>query len=994
VSANGGVLTFVAASGESNNVQLVLVDQGAPGQFVGLETGGGALTVGAGCTPVGPDWLPVPAAGATRANCGNVTSANVSLGDMDDVARMGTRTTAQDPHVAAVLNGGPGHDALLGGPLTDSIDGGPGDDQIDGWQGSDALVGGIGDDTFSLDECSGSPCTPTTGSDTVNGGDGVDSASYNRDTGVTVTLDGNANDGAAGENDNVGTDIENLAGSREADVLTGSDQPNVIDGGGGDGGDAGDTLNGLGGSDTLRTNNPFRSTLNGGGGDDHLFSARTLNGGGGNDLLERWSGGNPVAATVTGGPGVDIVDYATWPPFQPVTITLDDVANDGTPGLGDNVASDVENVRGGGGADSLTGNAQDNRFDGGPGGDTIAGSGGTDTIDYSARGAVPADGSPVRVTLDGIADDGAAFDPNASGNAELDNIQPDVENVIGTPAGDVIAGSPAANRLHGGGGDDTLSGLGGADELTGGDGADVADYEERSASVTVTLNGSSTSGNADDGPAGARDAIADDVEDIWSGSGDDTLTGSSEDNVVDGGPGADEITGLGGSDAVDYSARDVPVAVWLDGSSDSGGPEDGPEGARDTVAIDVEDVFGGAGDDGLFGNGAANLLDGGEGADFLLGGPGSDVLVGGGGDFDVVSYEDRAAGVVVTLDGAAVSGNADDGAAGARDVVDRDIEGVFGGAGDDTLTGSGADNLLNGGPGADQLHGAGGFDVADYSERTSSVSVRLDGLPTSGNAEDGPQQARDRVFTDVEGIFSGSGGDDLMGSAAENLLDAGEGDDRIDSRDSSFDFAVCGPGADEARIDDLDEVDECERVTGPEPPPTPGPIPEPSLPPAALGAPPTRGDATVKVARKQRLRAVRSKGLVVRIDCPAACAATARLSVDRTTARRLGLSRSQRVTIGRGRVQLASAGSARLRVKLTSRARSTLADIRQVRMTLTVTLATTAGKQTVDQRLRLTRKGVTTLPAQSATADRSVARWETRVLTACRSLSGDVCRGR
>ena len=115
-----------------------------------------------------------------------------------------------------MLNGGPGDDALLGGPLADSIDGGPGNDDIDGWQGSDTLVGGNGDDDFSLAECFGSPCVPTTGSDTVDGGGGSDSVSYNRDTGVTVTLNGNADDGAAAENDNVGPSIENIVGTRQA----------------------------------------------------------------------------------------------------------------------------------------------------------------------------------------------------------------------------------------------------------------------------------------------------------------------------------------------------------------------------------------------------------------------------------------------------------------------------------------------------------------------------------------------------------------------------------------------------------------------------------------------------------------------------------------------------------------------------------------------------------------------------------------------------------
>ena len=140
-------------------------------------------------------------------------------------------------------------------------------------------------------------------------------------------------------------------GSRGADVLVGSDQPNDLDGGGGDGGASGDTLERVGEDDTLHANNPGHSTLNGDGGDDHLYSARILDGGPGDDWLERWSGGIPVAATVTGGPGTDTADYSSW--SEPLIITLDGAPNDGVAGLADNVGADVENVTGGRGDDTL-----------------------------------------------------------------------------------------------------------------------------------------------------------------------------------------------------------------------------------------------------------------------------------------------------------------------------------------------------------------------------------------------------------------------------------------------------------------------------------------------------------------------------------------------------------------------------------------------------------------------------------------------------------------
>ena len=64
---------------------------------------------------------------------------------------------------------------------------------------------------------------------------------------VTVSIDGvAANDGQPGESDNVLTDVEDLWGSNQADVLVGSSGPNTIRGG-----LLGDTITGLGARDEL-----------------------------------------------------------------------------------------------------------------------------------------------------------------------------------------------------------------------------------------------------------------------------------------------------------------------------------------------------------------------------------------------------------------------------------------------------------------------------------------------------------------------------------------------------------------------------------------------------------------------------------------------------------------------------------------------------------------------------------------------------------------------
>ena len=128
----------------------------------------------------------------------------------------------------------------------------------------------------------------------------------------------------------------------------------------------------------------------------------------------------------------------------------------------------------------------------------------------------------------------------------------------------------------------------------------------------------------------------------------------------------------------------------------------------------------------------------------------------------------------MTLDGEAVSGNADDGPAGDRDLIDQDVEGIFGGAGGDMLTGSARRKPAQRRTGPGSLHGAGGFDVADYSERTSGVTVRLDGSSTSGNADDGHSQARDSDLPGRGGHLRRQRRRRPTGSAAENMIDAGQ----------------------------------------------------------------------------------------------------------------------------------------------------------------------------------------------------------------------------
>src|SRR5262249_10068694 len=97
---------------------------------------------------------------------------------------------------------------------------------------------------------------------------------------LSLSPDGVANDGAAGEGDNIGADIGTIIGGHGSDHMTGNDRRNVFGGGEGD-----DVLYG-GGSD---------DQLHGGPGNDRVFGED------GQDVVAGGDGDDYIV----GGPGVD-----------------------------------------------------------------------------------------------------------------------------------------------------------------------------------------------------------------------------------------------------------------------------------------------------------------------------------------------------------------------------------------------------------------------------------------------------------------------------------------------------------------------------------------------------------------------------------------------------------------------------------------------------------------------------------------------------------------
>ena len=145
------------------------------------------------------------------------------------------------------------------------------------------------------------------------------------------------------------------------------------------------------------------------------------------------------ADTYVGGDGYDTFDEKP-PASAGVVVTLDDQANDGVVGEGNNVGADVEAVdtdfASGGGNDALTGNAAFNTLDGGAGNDTIDGGTGNDLLSGGpGDDAIRARDGYADVVTCGSGTDAAQVDT-------LDNVSSDCESVDRADAGNANEDRP------------------------------------------------------------------------------------------------------------------------------------------------------------------------------------------------------------------------------------------------------------------------------------------------------------------------------------------------------------------------------------------------------------------------------------------------------------------------------------------------------------------------------------------------------------------------
>jgi len=500
----------------------------------------------------------------------------------------------------------------------DSLTGDAGANRLAGKAGTDSLKGEGGDDTL----IGGS------GTDTLDGGAGSDTISYDGSwSGVSVDLETRETSGGHAEGDViVENTIENLEGSAFDDLLTGDASANTLMGGDGD-----DVLRGGGGDDRLDGGDGDSDTadygavseavnvnlsdvtngevtvsftgeqdtlvdienVTGGSGDDSLtgdVGANVLIGGAGADVLTGGSGDDILQGgggndTLDGGVGdSDTADYSAVSETVNVDLSDTTVTVSFTNGEQDTLI-DIENVTGGSGDDSLTGDDEANVLEGGAGNDVLDGGANDDIL---AGGAGNDDltggtGSDTADYLEAQAGVSVTLEHDATVTATVGDDEDSltsIENLIGSRYDDTLTGDVGDNVFDGNGGDDVLSGNGGDDVLSGNGGDDVL------------------SGNGGDdvlSGGGGNDVLSGD-------SGNDELAGEDGADILDGGSGRDTLTGGAGDDVLSGGSGE-DVAVYSGNYLDYGIDIDiDPE--TEAVTVTVADY------DTLDGNDGTDTLDG------------------------------------------------------------------------------------------------------------------------------------------------------------------------------------------------------------------------------------------------------------------------------------------------------------------------------------------------------------------------------------------------
>jgi Ca2+-binding RTX toxin-like protein len=728
---------------------------------------------------------------------------------------------------------------LTGNELVNTLTGNAAANRIDGGAGADVMNGGAGNDTYVVDTVgetiidsagidtvesavsytlgatlenltlTGSAAVNATGNALANILDGSQNSAANVLTGLAgndtyiVDADDTVVEGLNGGVDLVksdqtytlGANVENLTltgtgningkGNGLANIITGNDGNNKLDG--------------VGGVDTL---------IGGKGNDQYVVDLTATN------LLED-------KVVEIAGEGIDTLTLASS--FVNATVTtlvLDanlenvDARDTGTLSL---------NLTGNASANLIQGNAGKNTLNGGLGADTLIGGLGDDTYVVDNVGdTVTEDADAGTDTVNvAIALAGGTYTLGENlENATLTNTV--AYNLTGNELVNTLTGNAAANRIDGGAGADVMNGGAGNDtyvvDTVGETIIDSAGIDTVESAVSYTLGAT--------------------LENLTlTGSDAVNATGNALANILDGSQNsaANVLTGLAGNDTYIVGTDDTVVEGL------NGGVDLVKSDQTYTLGANVENLtLTGTGNINATGNALNNTLIGNAGNNQLYGGLGVDILKGGTGDDlylvdlnatnqleDTLTENAGEGGDTVRLQGGAVLASSSLLTLGANlENLDASLTGTTllnltgnalnnelignsanntldGGAGNDTLNGGAGNDTLNGGIGSDILIGGLGDDIYTVDNLGDSVTE---------NAAEGTDLVRVAIAT-AGGTYNLSANVeyatlvntvafDLTGNDLNNTLTGNAANNRIDGG-AGADLMIGGAGNDTYIVDNI-----------------------------------------------------------------------------------------------------------------------------------------------------------------------------------------------
>ena len=479
-------------------------------------------------------------------------------------------------------------------------------------------------------------------------------------------------------------------------------------------------------SDDLISGNDDNNNLNGGNGND------TVSGGGGNDLVNASGRGTDI---YTGGSGSDALTFVSTTMGVTANLSLGTTSGAETE---NDTFSGFENLIGGRGNDSLTGDDNANEITGGAGNDTLDGGSGVDTLTGGLGNDVYLITSLADTLVEQAAEgtDRIETDISYTLTNEFEDLTLTGTSALsgtGNAAANVLTGNSAANHLFGLDGDDTLSSGGGSDTLAGGMGDDVYVISDLASTLVEEANEGTDLIVTD-----LTFILADTFENLTlTGAGNVAGTGNIAANILTGNSGANSLSGLTGNDT-------------------------------------------------LYGNSGNDTLTGGAGADNMVGGAGNDT-------FDVDNLADTVVEITgqgtdlvqssvnwtlsTYLENLTLTGSA--AISGTGNIIANSLTGnaaanlISGLEGNDTIVASDGNDTLDGGAGNDTMTGGAGIDTA-YFTGTAAAVVNLSATIAQNTVGYGID-----TLLGIENVTSGEGNDSLTGDALANVLSGGAGNDSL-----------------------------------------------------------------------------------------------------------------------------------------------------------------------------------------------------------------------